>query len=464
MARRSRLAEEEPLTPQEAEAEDAVDRLLSGIAAGEGWYFKLYKVNPDERAKVKLAFLAQIENPETVQDLEIYLMALAREKHWGSGDYEVRAYRHGLKGYQFAPVRIGVLIPEQPSIGIPLGIIGAVNPVETFRQIGDAVKVVREVAGEPRPPQDAGAVVQAVRAGAELAAGGRADPMALITAIVSLLDKRREPSPTDQAMSKLIDGIIARELSPREGEKPPDALEQIESIAMIVDRLRPFLGGEGAGPPSIGVEIVRMIPQLSPIIDRLAHPVSLGFEARIRSLEVERLRLLLQARQQGIDASTFERPAPTGPPSVESRPQPPVQPPIPQIAEAIRVGGDGFFPTLVEVIRSLGPWGEQLLSSARDGGITAERAHELLQSTGVKEFSEPGAAAFVARFLSWLRQPAPPPQTSKPDQILPGHVAAACNACGEQYGYPSEADFEADNKACEEPGCNGTITRAEGQP
>ena len=50
MARRSRLAEEEPLTPQEAEAEDAVDRLLSGIAAGEGWYFKLYKVNPDERA------------------------------------------------------------------------------------------------------------------------------------------------------------------------------------------------------------------------------------------------------------------------------------------------------------------------------------------------------------------------------------------------------------------------------
>lgn len=462
--------EPSPEPPSSAE-EDHIVSLIQRIPAGEGYYFKVYRKHPVPREYGnRPVFLMDLQNPESINDLEAECSELAKKFSWPDGIYEVRLFKTGEPGCQ-GTWTISLEVPKPAPLTLPSTFSspgGGTNPFEHLSQTAEFITQLADKVGGGRqnPSETFKVASDAFKQGMEVSgrtAQTQTDPVGLVKAIVdaarSLAPQRSDTKDLIEALKEAgfgreKDDFLDKMIKLKEvGFLPGNQPDMTDKLLNIVTALAPLMGGGGEKTSPV-VELIRVLgPQVAPIVKDITDTAKQAIAARSGApIQV---------------GTTPGVPPPALPPAPGSSPgeTPRVPVPRPDIPEEsmlpvfkvilmnARQKREIFYPELKEILTGSlpGPRYEAIIS----GAVPLEDFMEELVPYVGANFDAPVVKEYFQAFIAWVnasKKPAAPPSPPPPSEVVTGK----CSKCGALFDYPNKAAWEAD-KSCDDPNCFGEI-------
>lgn len=440
-----------PPDPDQIEQDLELDRLISAVPRGEGYYLKIYRKSPlPPEARGKLILLETFDLNDGIDDLESHVLRLAKQNSWPAGTYQIRTFRHGRPGFANAPIDIPI-DPITSPVEVEDKPQRETNPGERLRETLEIARLARESFGQTAadPTTIAKAIAEAVALGAKAVAPAPvSNPTEGLLHILLTTGALKPPDPLGEIAKLKAAGLL-----PEPKTQDQSLLDQITAIKAIVEALGGLGGGGGEEKTNPTVELIRALaPQAGQIIGSITGAVS-------KYLDYQSAKMRVGGPQAGTMAeSTTALPIPPTPPQpalpTPPKPEDEMFALINEIARRAVTKEYEWFPTLLRELES-GPFG-QMVQDHASGKLTDQ---EILGFLG-GNFTQLGnqtSQEYLAAFLHWHTAHVKPNGKTEEQGIV-----GACQSCGEEYGYENHDDFNTDSKVCDakkEDGavCNGSI-------
>ena len=273
--------------------------LLSRCPCTEGFYFKLYRVEPNGRR----SFLQDIKNYETWQDIETEIHKLVEANPWGlesrTGEYQIFIYQQGKPGMAkgVTPLTFNFSFPQAAQAGLAPGsdVKGAVS------SIGGLMKDLKEAGILPNTQSQGGNTDTARMISEAFSSGIKAmkdsipaeSKNSLLEAITLLkelgLFKTSDDRPKEKsAMEELAEQMFMDRL--KEKSDPLAEINRIKELAALI-----VPGAGPTEPPSALNKIIETVgPAIPGLIDRIVRPID-----NLISFQREKLAYMHNAQNRG---------------------------------------------------------------------------------------------------------------------------------------------------------------------
>ena len=465
-------------------------KILSAFPSSEGYYGKLYKILSSGKAEMKYVFDAL----EEVSDPEVVVAELAKERRWGSGDYKLRVFKHGLAGVQKSvTLSIGVDESSVPGQQSNLNLQPQESLTDKLRELSDIVSTAREIL----PRNEAGTsekmgqtLAETFKSGVDVvkeALGPQLSQLSnsqdnVVKVIGALKDlgifQRPEPAKTvsetdiiERTIKNLKEmGVL---VSPKSGD---DSLERLiklretgliklagedkEDALSLAGKLKPIIElvtslGLGGGSPERATFWTTVAPHIPTFIEKLATPFR-------EYLELRKLELQQGMRRVGgyIPAANRGPVRPIGPqvkpglmgeeiPPGQKEEVPPQQihPITAEILNAIQSRDRNYFPRLKEIlVLFIGP---HVPGALVTGQVSIDTFMSLVSSSPFGQpFNTLEAKIYLQDFVSWMKEL---------EEVVRGNglVVAKCNKCSHEFEFSKLEWEEEDDKSCDD--CEGGV-------
>jgi hypothetical protein len=469
--------EEEYLQEPEVQPDDPVLRkILSAFPSSEGYYGKLYKTLPSGKQEMKYVFNAL----EEITDPEVSVAELAKERRWGSGDYQFRVYKHGAGGCQKS-VRLSIGVDEEPFQTFP-------NPpqetltnklkelsdiVSTAREIlpkteansekmgqtladtfKSGVDVVKEALG-PQLSNSQDNVVKVIGALKDLGIFQKPEPVKTVseTEIVERTIKNLKemgvlvsPKSGDDSLDKLIK-LRETGLIKLAGEDKDDALSLAGKLKPIIELVTSL--GLGGGGPERATFWTTIAPHIPSFIEKLATPFREYVELRKIELQQGMRRVGGYVPVARGPVRSIEKPVVTGGevPLERKEEVPPQQihPIAAEILNAIQLRDCNYFPRLKEIlVLFIGPHVPDTLVT---GQVSIDTFMSMVSAAPFGQpFNTLEAKIYLQDFVSWMKEQ---------EGVIGGNglVVAKCNKCSHEFEFTKEEWEQEKDKSCDD--CEG---------
>lgn len=287
--------------------DELVQDMFSRIPENEGYYIKIYLRHPVPREYAgRPIFLHEIQQAETVQDIESTLLGIAKELGWKDGLYEVRLIKRDSPGYK----EIRQISLQVPTTSITNSLSNnPSSPASTLDHISSVAKLIKEIGtlggnsnGNPDAIQTqvSKLLLDAFNAGAnsnkQVPAQGQLAQTPLPELMKALKDFAPVPVTTQPQFNteRLVSAIGELVKSNRPTESDPMAMllrmkelglfpnaqpvqDTSERVLTMVTTLLPLInaGGGGDGKTSIGIELVRALaPKLPEMVQNVTQTIN----------------------------------------------------------------------------------------------------------------------------------------------------------------------------------------------
>ncbi len=433
--------------------------LLSRCPCTEGYYFKLYRVEPNGRR----SFLQDIKNYETWQDIETEIHKIVEANPWGlesrTGEYQIFIYQQGKPGmakgvtpltFNFSFPQAAQAAPPTPTIDYP-GMIKAVGELAANLQNIPGFKA-REGSNDT-----AKIMGEAFSAGIDVmknAMPAQSGPSSTDRLLERLLEKLDSKTKEKNALEDLAEKMLLAKLSEQPEKFDPIAkMNELKELAALV-----FPGAGPAEPPSALNKIIETVgPAIPGLIDRIVKPID-----NLISFQREKLAYMHNAPNRG----------PVPPPAREELKQPvspssagELAPPSRQAQpisvteeEDVNFGaamsflkklkkmievGDKNFQNVLDGLRFA--FGSEVVDQYADGAITRESLMDTLKKFD-RFFDSGQADDYINAFFDWADAELKPLMYVCPGCGAEEELTAAefnedshCGGCGEQLKPKSES-------------------------
>ncbi len=461
-------------------------KILSAFPSSEGYYGKLYKVLSSGKEEMKYVFNAL----EEVNDPEVSVAELAKERRWGSGDYRLRVFKHGTAGIQKS-VRLSIGVDES---SVP----GQVNPPQTPETLTDKLKELTDIIQTAREIFPKSDEVQSEKMGQTLAdtfksgvdvvkealgpglSNSQDNVVKVIGALKDLGIFQRPEAVKAVSETEIVERTIKnlKEMgvlvSPKSGDDSLDKLIKLRETGLIklagedkddalslAGKLKPIIElvtslGLGGGSPERASFWTTVAPHIPTFIEKLATPFREYLELRKMELQqgMRRVGGYIPAPNRGSGRPIIAQPKPglTGeeiPPAgqKEEVPLTQIHPIAAEILNAVQSRDQNYFPRLKEIlVLFIGP-------HVPDALVTEQVSIDtFMSSISSSPFGQPfntlEAKIYLQDFVSWMKGQG---------EIVKGNgmVIAKCNKCSQEFDFTKE-EWEAEkDKSCDD--CEGGI-------
>ena len=471
---------EEEVLDQVGREDPVLKKILSTFPSSEGYYGKLYKMLPSGKMEMKHHFMAL----EELNDPEIEVAELSKERNWGSGDYKLRVFKQGEAGCQKSlTMRIDVptvdssgketsSLPPQQSLTEKLtelsGIISTVKDIlpkneptdtrmlsqvlsDTFKS---GVQVVKEAMSDSKGGNGKSSVVEIITALKDLGVIGKEEKktneVELVEKVLKNLKdmgalKTTEPKDT---LSELIE-LRKSGLIKMAGEEKDDTLSSVEKIKSLIEVIGPLLNPSGEKATFWNT----LAPHIPKFIENLASPFRDYIE--LRKIELQ------QRMGKPLPPPQIRRPlvAPV-PQSTQAEGSPqediPIQeqvsnvhPIVAEITAAVASNDQSYFPKLQElIILFIGP---HVIPALVSGTVSVDTFLSLVSSSAYGDiFNLPESKVYLEAFIEWSKN-----QSPSQEAVVAGNgsIPVKCEKCGEEFDVLLE-EWKMDDKVCD---CGGNL-------
>lgn len=449
------------------ENDPILKRILSSFPSSEGYYGKLYKVLPSGKEEMKYTFSAL----EEINDPEVEVSELAKQRGWGSGDYRLRVYRHGASGLaRSLGMRIDVgdgFQPQQSSQPM----IQNPPPSEILRETINTASALKNLIPSSEIPMKelSQTLSETFKAGIQVTkealtpqvSGSQDIPIKIISMLkeMGLLDKREATSEleiTERVIKNLKemgvisqpkneDDILNKLIKLREvgliklaGEDKEDAASLAEKIKPLIDLVN-SLGLTGNPPERLNFWNT-IAPHIPTFIEKLASPLKDYLE--LRKLEVEdRIRERIPVQAPQISVQQQKNSPQTAKVNQGNSLQ--MNPVIQEIMNAVEERNTSYFPKLKELIAVfIGP---HINSALLSGQVTPDTIISLVMNSQYGQFfNKDHCRIYLEDFVNWLRE-----------QEASNILVARCNKCNQEFEF-KENEWVLDSKICD---CGGMLEK-----
>lgn len=472
--------------PEVQQDDPILKKILSAFPSSEGYYGKLYKVLSSGKEEMKYVFNAL----EEVNDPEVAVAELAKERRWGSGDYRLRVFKHGTAGIQKS-VRLSIGVDES---SVP----GQVNPPQTQESLTDKLKELTDIiqtAREIFPKSEEGSsakigedLANSFRSGVEVVKEALGPQVtnsqdSIVKVIGALKDlgvfQKVEPTKTvseteivERTIKNLKEmGVL---VSPKSGDDSLDKLIKLRETGLIklagedkddalslAGKLKPIIElvtslGLGGGSPERATFWTTVAPHIPTFIEKLATPFREYLELRKMELQqgMKRVGGYIPAnlnRGPGRPIIAQPKPGLTGEEipagQKEEVPLQQIHPIAAEILNAVQLRDRNYFPRLKEILVLF------IGSHVPEALITEQVSIDTFMSmVSSSPFGQPfntlEAKVYLQDFVSWMRGQG---------EIVKGNgmVVAKCNKCSQEFDFTKEEWEKEEDKSCDD--CEGGI-------
>ena len=458
--------------------QNIINKMMAQFPSTEGFYGKLYY----KAINGKLIFKHHLDMLEEVDDPELEILNLIKERGWEDGDYVLRIFKRGQPECKQTITWSMATQSKIPSNGSSIN--KADNVQEKLAEMAGILNAVKDITSPSNPvnPNDtAKMMAEAFKSGADTIKStlppGEDTTNSLNKTIETLksLGLLKTEEKTDFAKVMISMLPILKELGIIGQPKPPDVfaellkfkelgliklandsqedtlgqVEKLKTLIEVVSSLTGVTGLVGGEKPSIGMKLIETLgPHVPNMVKNITDTVS-------NIAEVSKLKL---SRGLGGIAPTPSRPSfipPTAPPNLEeiskdkeTLPEPEAatmrNPIVQEIYDSIQSNNEEYFPKLRDLINIY--IGGNALDKLVGREITVFAFLQTMnQSLYETFFTEEASIKYFNNFLVWHI-----------NEIHKNMVVGICNQCGEQFDFATRQEFGADSKVCDACG-TGTI-------
>jgi len=471
---------EEEMLDQVGREDTALKKIISTFPSSEGYYGKLYKMLPSGKMEMKHHFMAL----EELNDPEIEVAELAKERRWGSGDYKLRVFKQGEAGCQKGlTMRIDVPVEDASGKEISSNFPPQQTLAEKLTELSGVIATVKDILprSEPTDNRRMGEVLaETFKSGVDAVKGAAADKQGgngrstiieLVTVMkeLGLIGKEEKKVNEVELVEKILKNLkdmgALKTTEPRDtlsdliklretgliklaGEDKEDPLSSLEKIKSMIEIFTPLINPTG--------EKASFWNTLAPHIPRFIENLASPFRDYIELRKIE-----LQQRIGKPLSPQIRRPmvAPVPlPPQTEGSPQedipiqeqrPNVHPIVAEIMGAVASNNQIYFPKLQElIILFIGP---HVIPALVSGTVSVDTFLSLVSSSAYGDiFNMPESKTYLEVFIEWVKNQAPSQEAVVAGN---GFVPVKCEKCGDELDVALE-DWKTDDKICDECGGN----------
>jgi hypothetical protein len=459
------LDPEESIRQLNGEDEDkkTVNRILSKFSSVDGFYGKLYY----RASNGKVVFKHHIDMLEEIDDPELEILHLAKERGWDDGDYLLRVFK---KGHPDCMETISWSIAASSKNSLPNNnesknvkeklselseILGAVKDISgskdtvgaetTAKMLSEAFKsgidtIKNNMSANPDGGLDK-AIDMLSKLGMLKTSDKQPDFMNLMTQMLTVLNQmgvfgqQKKSDPFEDILKYRELGLLKFSHEDKE-----DPLSQIDKLKSLIEVVSTFSGAGGIGgeKPSIAVKLIETLgPKVPEIIEHITGSVN-------KVAEVSKMKL---AQRLGAPLPPIA-PIHESPDLIKEKSEvidkggAVVRHPLVQeIYNAVQNNDESYYGKLKDIINMYcGNSLEKILNSELSVPGFLQTLNTSLSDTF---FTEEPTVLYFNRFIDWIK-----------DEINKNLVIGVCDQCHEEYDYHSRQDYEQDSKICN---CGGKI-------
>lgn len=422
-------------------------RMLAAFPSEKGFYAKIYKVAGN--GKLELMDY-EIQAPETIEDLELEVNRIVKEKQWGPGNYRVQVRNRHERGLHLNElIIIGGAKPNKDN--------GGQNVVDPVENLNRTIDIVDKIRGASNPESFGATILKAVEVGRatatssgngqdaamktiielaiplikDLIARPQAPPVDVDTIVEKVVTRLQSAQPKESFLDSLIKyEEVAKRINPP--SKREDALDSVKKVTDIVQAIRPLTGGGAGEPPSWGQ---LLLEHGSKLLEPIISTAKDFFE--VRKMEMQ---LRMDQIRGGINPQIDQPHTPNLPAKV-------IHPFASRVLKAINENDEQYFDMFRQqiVLR----YGQHVIDNLVGGEIGAELVLDSLQTELGLPSNLPNAKPYVNLFIGYLRGNGGSVSQEK------GKILAECKLCKEQYDFESMDAWEKDSKKCDD--CQGDL-------
>lgn len=469
----------------------ALDNLLAGCPGSEGYYLKLYKMQPNGKGEYKI----RLDDYQGWSDLEEEISSIVRKftltnpKAWGSGEYRVHIMRNGYSQPQRGVQRFQIdASAEEAKAFITPSVISVQDKLADAAQLINSVK---SLVPTPEATNNSNAemqklLVESFTKGMELAQSGKAmeatgnnqmvtmmlqmqqqQAQMMTTVLTALLTNRAPVKSESDTFRENIDlmhklGIIGakkevsfaeqlREMKelgflPSGNGGVADRLGEVKEFVSIAGELAGFGGEKGSTWDRVLDLLVPKVPEIVANITSAVSDYSNVARHTIKHNTLAALPSPIPKTEQENDMSLYG-----------------FHPLFKELYKAAELHDTSKFSYITDKIVVL--LGEQIIKDTVTGIMTAEKLSGMIQQYGGHRFKDPAFGAtrllpYLQEYTAWCKSSfdvkpiqAPPvvPSAATPQPTpIPTHPASIsyfitkCNKCGDELEWDSKDQFETD--------------------
>jgi hypothetical protein len=450
------------IPPPESEDSDFVDqvnsssspevkKMVSSFPSSEGFFGKIYKTKPNGKWAI---MDYEITAPETVNDLELEVQRIVKEKKWGNGEYRVQIRSNRKKGiFLNESVTIGdVTFVERDGSGT------LTDPIENIRR---TMEVVDGIRGPSNAEALSATILKAVETGRSMApppGDGKDNTMSLLLQIIPMV-KDLFPRAPQSDVDTIVEKVVTRlqSLQPKEDffqslikyqeamnklnppEKKEREIDSIKKVTDIVSAIQPLTRGSAAEPPSVTQLIFEHGAKLlEPIISTLKE------FAEAKKMEMQ---IRIDQAYGGVNPAQIEkRPVNSNLPATR------IHPFVARIIKAINEGDESYFDMMrQQIVRFYGP---HIIDGLISGDLTSDLVIDTIHTELGLPLNIPNLKLYFDKFVAYLKGMDREPSVK-------GEVLAECKLCHEQYDFNTMEDWRKDSKKCD--ACQGDLELVKGE-
>ena len=457
---------------EDAKDHEVLSNLLSSFPSTEGFYGKLYY----KGSNGKLVFKHFLDMLEEIEDAELEILNLIKERGWEDGEYVLRVFKRGqpeckqtISWSMAASSKVSPSINKDANVTEKLaemtGILNAVkditgpgsamSPNDTAKFLSEAFKsgidtVKNSLPAHTDSNDNLNKTIETLKNLGLLKTEEKNDSMSNIVSIITILkelgvigQQQKQADPWLEIMKYKEMGLIKFA-----SEGSEDTLGQVEKLKSLIEVVTSLTGAGGltGEKPSLGIELVKTLgPQVPKIVENITNTIN-------KVVDVSKLKM---AQRLGGVPQQF---SPAQPPIAGASPaseitnnetikkeesELPMRNPIVQeIYDAAQSNNQEYFTKLRDLINIY--IGGNALEKLAVGEITIINFLQTMNAS-LKEtfFTEPVTADYFNKFIQWHMQ-----------DIRKDIVVGVCEQCQEEYDYLNRDEWNKDTKRCE---CGGSI-------
>jgi len=432
-----------PTTTELDKFDPVVNKILAAFPSSEGYYGKVYRKSSNGRLDFKhyLDALEDIDDPE----LEIY--NIVKDKGWEDGDYILRVFKRGLSSSEAQKtISFKISIQDRETIRTTPSKEESLN--DKISEIGSLIKTVKEITGtSPQKQESSTDILRTLKSYNEIVKDIKeenslqtpTEPIVQPNSMQTMLDTIRimkeiesmsKPQKSPDILTEIERlshlGIIKLPGSESNEKEKEDPIDQIVKIKDLIAVVAP-LANPGSDKTSVGVELIKaLVPQIGEIIKDISVAVKSVTEANRAKIGYKPIPL-----NTGVDKNKIK-------PVEESiketmNMQHPV---MKSITEAIINKDNAFFSKLEEIIILYA--GSHVVENLVSGNVSVDLFLQNIQQVN-PVFSTPQAKEYIENFIKWVRN---------------SQIVSVCNKCKEEFLFKDEKEYISDSKQCE---CGGLL-------
>ena len=450
---------------------EVLNKLLASFPSTEGFYGKLYS----KSSNGKIEFKHHLDMLEEIDDPELEILNLIKDKGWDDGEYLLRVFKRGQPDCKKTITWRMSAKSKNPVNQTPTD-----NVKDKLAELSGLLNAVKDITPTPaasNPGETAKIMAEAFKSGVDVIKNNISTNKEDngIEKSIEILSKlgllKSQDKPVDSMTSTLQIITILKELGVigkpevkqdfyqelikfkelgliKMAGEDSDPFSQVEKIKSLIEVMAPLFGGEGlgGGKTSLGIELVKTLgPQVPKIIENITTAVS-------KIADVSKMKL---SNRLGVNIPA-SRPSPQIPPinsveeiideeqTIPNNEEVVMNPILKELHEAVISNNQEYFPKLKDLIHLY--IGSHALESLLNQSISIDSFLSSVSTMLREKFliEEPTKKYFES-FLLWHNS-----------EILKNLVVGVCGTCHEQYDYVNEDDFNKDSKMCD---CGGTIEK-----